>query len=99
MEPLAIMNVHPLLCDRSRLAIMVYLLKHGQNADFNTLLAVLKLTKGNLASHLRKLEEGELLVVKKEFVERKPRTSYALTNQGRKVLKSYLSAIQEALSV
>ena len=92
-------KVNPLLSDRARLSIMV-LVSTGSSADeldFNTLLERLELTKGNLSSHLRKLEEGKLLKVTKSFVERKPRTTYACTAKGLKELKAYLAAIEKVL--
>lgn len=91
------MNVNPLLVDRVRLTIMANLSLAGGPVDFNTLLEELGLTKGNLSTHMRKLEEAELITVLKEFVGRKPRTTYACTAKGKKEMHQYLSTIEALL--
>ncbi|MFZ6679562.1 transcriptional regulator [Undibacterium sp. Tian12W] len=90
-------RVHPLLSDRVRLMIMVHLSIAGGPVDFTSLLAALELTKGNLSTHLRKLEEATLISVNKEFIDRKPRTTYACTSTGRQDLQTYLNTIESLL--
>ena len=97
MKVTDLLNVNPLLVDRVRLAIMAHLALAGGPVEFNTLLEELELTKGNLATHLRKLEEAELITVHKEFVGRKPRTTYVCTARGKKEMRSYLSTIEALL--
>jgi len=46
---------------------------------------------------LRKLEEAELITVHKEFVGRKPRTTYVCTARGKKEMRSYLGTIEALL--
>jgi len=65
--------------------------------DLNTLIEELQLTKGNLSTHVLKLEEKGLMSVKKEFVGRKPRTTYSCTPQGRREMEDYLSRIETLL--
>lgn len=91
------MNVNPLLADRARLAIMASLSLAGGPVDFNTLLEELELTKGNLSSHMRKLEDAELVTVRKEFVGRKPRTTYVCSRKGKAEMRHYLSTIEALL--
>ncbi|MDP1681135.1 MAG: transcriptional regulator [Burkholderiales bacterium] len=97
MKASALMNVNPLLADRARLAIMASLSLAGGPVDFNTLLEELELTKGNLSSHMRKLEDAELVTVRKEFVGRKPRTTYVCTRKGKSEMRHYLSTIEALL--
>lgn len=78
---------------RIRLGIMSVLMVNEQ-ADFNDLKDYLSATDGNLASHLKVLEGLDYLSVKKQFVGRKPRTSYAITEQGRKAFRDHLSALE-----
>ena len=92
-----LMNVNPLLADRIRLAIMANLALAGGPVDFNTLLEELDLTKGNLSTHMRKLEESGLVTVNKEFVGKKPRTTYACTAKGKKEMHHYLSTVEALL--
>lgn len=91
------MTINPLLADRARLAIMANLALAGGSVDFNTLLEELQLTKGNLSSHIRKLEEAGLVAVDKKFVDRKPRTTYVCTKAGKTEIRHYLSTVEALL--
>lgn len=86
-----------LLSDRVRLAIMATLAAAPEPLDFNSLLESLQLTKGNLSAHSQKLEEAGLVEVKKEFVGKKPRTTYSCTDKGRSELRAYLAQIESML--
>ena len=97
MKTSDLMNVNPLLADRVRLAIMANLAFAGGPVEFNTLLEELDLTKGNLSTHIRKLEEADLIKVYKEFVGKKPRTTYACTKTGKKEMHHYLSTVEALL--
>lgn len=79
-----------------RLGIMSVLMVE-EKADFNTLKETLQLTDGNLASHLRALEEAEYLRVEKQFVGRKPNTTYHATEVGRDAFKSHLDALEQLI--
>ncbi len=93
-----VLALNSLLTDKVRLAIVVTLAAADEAPDFNTLLERLDLSKGNLSSHVRKLEEGGLVQVHKEFLDRKPRTTYSVTTKGRQELKSYLETVEALLS-
>ena len=97
MKPADLMTINPLLADRARLAIMANLSLAGGPVDFNTLLEELQLTKGNLSSHIRKLEEAGLVAVHKTFVDRKPRTTYVCTKEGKTEMRHYLSTVEALL--
>jgi DNA-binding transcriptional ArsR family regulator len=92
-----IADVNPLLADRVRLAVMATLAAAADPVDFMTLLRDLELTRGNLSTHLRKLEEGALVQVSREFVGRRPRTSYSCTDLGRREVLSYLKQVERLL--
>jgi len=92
-----LLDVNPILVDRVRLAIMAYLAAAKGVVDFNSLLLELELTKGNLSTHMRKLEEAKLIKVKKEFVGRKPRTTYACTKSGKAEMKRYITSLETIL--
>jgi predicted ArsR family transcriptional regulator len=68
-----------------------------EKVDFNTLKETLQLTDGNLASHLRALEEAQYLQVEKQFVGRKPNTTYHATNGGRKAFTDHLDALEQLI--
>jgi len=82
---------------RIRLGVMAYLSSVG-GADFNELKARLQATDGNLSVHLRKLEDAGYIRVDKSFVDRKPRTSVSLSDDGRAAFLRYLDAMQKLVS-
>ena len=65
--------------------------------DFNTLKEVLDVTDGNLASHIKALEKEKYITVKKQFVGRKPRTTYKATEGGRKAFREHLDALERLI--
>jgi DNA-binding PadR family transcriptional regulator len=65
--------------------------------DFNTLKELLEVTDGNLASHIRSLETNGYLEVRKQFVARKPKTSYSITQKGKRAFGEHLSALEALL--
>ena len=87
-----------MLVDRVRLAIMTTLSVMDGEVEFLTLLDKLELSKGNLSSHIRKLEDAGLLEVKKEFVNRKSKTTYTCSKEGKGELKRYLAALNNLLT-
>ena len=88
---------HPLLADNVRLRIMGLLVVSEEPVSFSQLLEVLELSKGNLSTHVTKLEEERLVEVKKQFVNKKPLTTYSCTKKGREELNQYLVQIQNLL--
>lgn len=81
---------------RARLGIMSVLMVEEQ-VDFSTLKETLRMTDGNLASHLRAMEEAAYLRVKKQFVGRKPNTRYSATPKGREAFKNHLDALERLI--
>jgi len=77
-EPVLDRLVH----EPGRLAILT-VLSSVTDADFVFLQRATGLTKGNLSSHLTKLEEAGLVAIHKRFVRKKPNTNIALTESGR----------------
>lgn len=71
-----------------RLAILK-ILTSAKEVDFNFLLTTLGLTKGNLATHINKLESTGLIEVKKQFIGKIPHTSYRITKTGRNQFQKY----------
>ena len=69
---------------RIRLGIMSVLMVN-EWVDFNSFKELLSITDGNLASHLKALEKRKLISINKQFVGRKPKTSYKATTEGRNI--------------
>jgi DNA-binding MarR family transcriptional regulator len=81
---------------RIRLGIMSILMVNDW-VEFATLKEMLNITDGNLASHITALEKAEYLQVKKQFVGKKPNTTYAATVLGRKAFKEHLDALESLI--
>jgi DNA-binding MarR family transcriptional regulator len=82
---------------KARLGIMSALMVNDR-LDFNALKELLDLTDGNLASHLKALEEGQYVEVQKQFVGRKPNTTYQATDAGRKAFAEHLKALEKLIN-
>jgi DNA-binding MarR family transcriptional regulator len=81
-------EIDPAIHAPSRLMILAYLAAI-ESADFTFLLKQTRLTRGNLATHISRLEEAGYVEVKKEFVDRIPRTLYKLTDSGKQAIQQY----------
>jgi DNA-binding MarR family transcriptional regulator len=68
-----------------------------ESVDFTYLLTQTGLTRGNLSSHLGKLEEASYIQVNKEFVDRIPRTLIRLTDDGRQAIQTYRETMHQVL--
>jgi DNA-binding HxlR family transcriptional regulator len=82
--------------NRIRVGIMAVLVVNDW-VDFNTLKELLKVTDGNLATHILGLEQAQYLAVKKEFVGKKPKTSYQATDLGKQAFSNHLNALENLL--
>ena len=78
---------------RARLAIAVLLARDGE-LSFAVFKDTLQMTDGNLGAQLRKLEDEGVVSLRRDFVDRKPVTWYALTRDGRKRLDAHLTSLQ-----
>ena len=87
-------NIDRVIHEPVRLAILK-ILSSVKEADFKFLLTTLGLTKGNLATHINKLEETKLIAIKKEFRGKIPHTSYRITDTGRRQFKEYWKNMKE----
>ena len=79
---------------KARLGIMSVLIVN-ETLSFNSLKELLDMTDGNLATHLRALEEQGYVSVKKQFVGRKPNTTYSATPPGRQAFTEHLNALED----
>jgi DNA-binding HxlR family transcriptional regulator len=92
-----ILGLNKLFENRVRLGIMSVLIVND-SFDFNSLKDTLGVTDGNLASHLKALEENELISVNKQFIGKKTNTSYSLTPKGQKLFRTHLKALEEIVN-
>lgn len=94
--PPGLSQLDPLLQHRSRLGALV-LLSRSDALTFSRLKLLLEETDGNLGAQLRKLEDAQYVSVRKEFVDRKPTSWYAIAPAGQRALKRHLKAIESLL--
>jgi DNA-binding HxlR family transcriptional regulator len=89
-------NLNKAFENRIRLGIMSVLMVNDW-VDFNSLKETLSLTDGNLASHLSALEKIEYVQIRKQFIGKKPNTSYSVTVAGRKAFSDHLDALENLI--
>jgi len=89
-------DLNQVIHERTRLAIMSYLIPAGE-ASFSELKEELRLTDGNLNLHMRVLEKNGYVTVRKEFVRRRPRTTYQTTARGRREFDGYVALLERIL--
>jgi len=92
-----ISNLQKVFESRIRLGIMSALMVND-TVDFNALKELLGLTDGNLASHLKALEQQEIILVSKQFIGRKPSTTYNATERGKDLFRKHLSALEKLIN-
>ena len=91
-----ISNINKVFESRVRLGIMSVLLVNDSYA-FNSLKETLDVTDGNLASHIKALEEKGMIKVNKQFIGRKPNTSYSVTETGMAEFRLHLKALENLI--
>ena len=89
-------NLNKIFDSRIRLGIMSALMVN-KDVNFNELKELLDITDGNLASHLKTLEESEFVKVQKGFIGRKSNTTYTITRAGEKAFKTHLTALEKMI--
>lgn len=92
-----ISGLNKIFDSRVRLGIMSVLIVNN-SVDFNTMKDLLEVTDGNLASHLKALEKEKVLEVKKQFIGRKPNTSYSITILGKKLFQEHIDALEKLIN-
>lgn len=81
---------------RIRLGIMSALIVNTE-INFNELKELIKVTDGNLASHLKTLEDNSYIKVQKGFIGRKTNTTYSITKAGSKAFRAHLDALEKMI--
>ncbi len=89
-------DIDRLIHEPARLMILTHLYV-VESADFLFLKHQTGLTWGNLSSHIDKLEAAGYVKIEKRFIDRKPRTTLHLTNEGRDAFKAYMQKMKEVI--
>ena len=90
-------NLNKVFDSRIRLGIMSAVMVN-EEVNFNDLKELIQVTDGNLASHLKTLEENGYIKVQKGFIGRKTNTTYSVTKVGEKAFKAQLDALEQMVT-
>lgn len=86
-------SLNKLIHEPGRLAI-VTALAACESADFVFLQRLTGLSKGNLSAHLSKLEDAGVVLIRKEFAGKLPRTVISLSENGRGSVRQYWEQLE-----
>ncbi|KIC89185.1 transcriptional regulator [Flavihumibacter sp. ZG627] len=89
-------HLNKIFDSRIRLGIMSSLMVND-SVNFNELKELIEVTDGNLATHLKTLEENAYIKVQKGFIGRKTNTMYSVTKAGEKAFKLHLDALEKMI--
>lgn len=84
--------------NRIRLSVMS-VLAANESYDFVSLKNLLGVTDGNLTTHLRALENAGYISSRKQFIGRKPNTSFSITDSGRCAFSAHINALSSLLKI
>ena len=96
MKKNPIENLNKTFDSRVRLGIMSALMVNAE-INFNDLKELIQVTDGNLASHIKALEDSGYIKVNKGFVGRKTNTVYTATKAGEKAFRAHLDALEQMI--
>lgn len=91
-----LLNLDRLVHEPARL-LMLSVLAQAKQVEFTYLETLSGLSKGNLSSHMSKLEAGGLIEVTKSFRGKRPLTELRITAAGRKSLADYRRQLTSAM--
>jgi len=92
-----IKNINKAFDHRIRLGIMSVRMVND-SADFANRKELLGVTDGNLASHAKALENENYIIVEKQFIGKKPNTSYRASDEGRKAFRDHIEALEKLIA-
>lgn len=91
-------DLHKAFENRVRLGIMSALAVND-SLNFTSLREFLEVTDGNLATHIKKLEQEGFVEVEKSFIDNKPNTSYSMTPEGKKAFNQHLKVLESIIKL
>lgn len=94
MNPVTFQKLDRVIHEAGRMAIMSLLAANAEMA-FTEIRDTLKMTDGNLAMHIRALQQAGYVGVTKSFHDKRPRTTCSLTTKGRQAFEKYISTLAE----
>jgi DNA-binding MarR family transcriptional regulator len=92
VNPELFLQLDRVIHEKGRLAILSALAATPE-LSFTELREMLGMTDGNLATHVRILQEEGFISVAKSYEKNRPLTTCALTTTGRKAFASYIDLL------
>jgi DNA-binding MarR family transcriptional regulator len=93
VNPDTVLQLDRVIHEKGRLAIMS-LLAASPELSFTDLRQTLKMTDGNLTTHIRTLQEAGYISVTKSYLNNRPLTTCSLTTAGRKAFTGYIDLLE-----
>ncbi len=93
MNPDSFQQLDKVIHEKSRMAIMS-MLAGSSKLSFTQLRNSLKMTDGNLTTHIRTLQKSGYVAVSKSFNENRPLTTCTLTASGIRAFSDYVSLLE-----
>ena len=90
-------DINRLIHEPARLLIIT-ILSSVEQADFLYLLRETGLTKGNLSTHLSKLENAGYVAIEKAFRGKIPQTLISLTGEGQSAFDAYRQQLEKIVN-
>ena len=81
---------------RVRVGLMSILIVNNW-VSYKEIKNLLDVTDGNLASHIQALEKISFLEIKKQFIGKKPLTTFKVTNIGKKAFMEHINGLEKLL--
>jgi len=89
-------NIDKFFENRVRLGIMSVLMVN-EKTDFKSIKKMLNASDGNIASHMNALEKQGYVEIEKQFIGKKPNTTYKATEKGKEAFSAHLNALENLI--
>ncbi len=96
MNPQAFLQLDRVIHEKGRLAIMS-MLAASPELSFTEMRDTLKMTDGNLTTHIRTLQEAGYVSITKSFHNNRPLTTCSLTAGGKKAFTNYINLLEQII--
>jgi DNA-binding MarR family transcriptional regulator len=96
VNPESFLQLDRVIHEKGRLAIMS-MLAASPELSFTEMRDALKMTDGNLTTHIRTLQETGYVSVTKSFQNNRPLTTCALTAAGKKAFTNYINLLENII--
>jgi DNA-binding MarR family transcriptional regulator len=97
VNPESFFQLDRVIHEKGRMAIMS-LLAANDSLSFTELRDALRLTDGNLTTHIKKLQQAGYVAVTKAYLKKRPITTSALTKEGRKAFEKYVKLLEDIVA-